>query len=144
MPPECDRTSVDVTAISNVLKRERIGATPQRVRIACVLFARSQHLSADQVLALVNEHGKRVSKATVYNTLKLFVERGLVRQVIVDPDRIYYDSNTGVHHHFYNEDTGQLSDFSVEKVSISGMPALPPDTVHAGVDVIVRVRDRAR
>lgn len=144
MLPERDPDPMEVNAIRNLLKGGGIGATAQRVRIACALFARPRHMSADQVLGLVNQRGKPVSKATVYNTLKLFVERGLIRQVIVDPDRVFYDSNTGLHHHFYNEDTGALTDFGIEEISISGTPVLPPDTVHAGVDVIVRVRNRAR
>lgn len=122
------------------LKQRAIAPTLQRVEIAQVLFARPQHLSADQVLAQVNEDGPRVSKATVYNTLGLFAKKGLIREVIVDPTRVFYDTNTSAHHHFYNVDTGTLADIDASAVTISELPCLPDGTVAEGVDVIIRVR----
>src|SRR5262245_43230237 len=69
------------------LRAAGVAPTAQRRRIAEVLLAFPRHLSADQVLGLVNLRGAPVSKATVYNTLKLFLDRGLVKEVIVDPQR---------------------------------------------------------
>ena len=120
-----------------------IQPTQQRVDIAQILFDRPQHLSADQVLASVNKARPSVSKATVYNTLGLFAEKGLVRQVIVDPSRVFYDSNISEHHHIYNVDTGDLTDISTEQVSVSALPDLPEDMRIEGVDVIVRVKNKA-
>ena len=97
-------------------------------------------MSAEKVLAVANQEGAAVSKATVYNTLGLFAEKGLVREVIVDPNRVFYDSNTSPHHHFYNVDTGSLTDIEAENVGITNMPALPDGTVPEGVEVIIRVR----
>lgn len=122
------------------LKAAGVTPTQQRLEIAAILFARDQHMSADQVLALVNDTGSRVSKATVYNTLGLFAEKGLVREVIVDPAKVFYDSNTSEHHHFYNEDTGHLMDIDPETIQISNLPQLPEGTVAEGVDVIIRIR----
>jgi len=121
---------------------QEFGITPtqQRVEIAQVLFARPQHLSADQVLAQVNETRAVVSKATVYNTLNLFARKGLVREIIVDPSKVFYDSNTSEHHHFYNVDTGTLSDITPGSLDLPDMPDVPEGTVPVGVDVIVRVR----
>ncbi|MFA5685650.1 MAG: Fur family transcriptional regulator, partial [Lysobacteraceae bacterium] len=89
-----------------LLASHGIQPTLQRLEIAQVLFARDWHLSADDVLRRVNQESARVSKATVYNTLGLFASRGLLREVIVDPNRVFYDPNTDDHHHFYNIDTG--------------------------------------
>lgn len=127
--------------IGELLRSHRIYPTPQRVQIAQILFAAPQHMSAEQVLGRVNA-GERavVSKATVYNTLNLFAEKGLVRQVIVDPTRVVYDSNTGPHHHFFNVDTGELTDIEAPELSIGQLPDLPADTVVDGVDVVIRVR----
>ena len=105
-----------------------------------MLFARPQHLSADQILAGLRAGGSRVSKATVYNTLKLFCERGLLRTVEVDPERQFYDSSIGAHHHFFNVDTGELTDIPPEAVTLNVMAALPAGTEQAGVDVVIRVR----
>ncbi len=128
--------------IIEMLARRQIQPTQQRIRIAEVLFARRQHLSADQVLALVNDGPVHVSKATVYNTLGLFAEKGLVRQVIVDPSRVFYDPNTEEHHHFYNVDTGALTDIDADSLALAGLPELPAGTVSDGVDIIIRIREQ--
>ena len=126
--------------IAGMLKENGVLPTQQRLMIARVLFERHQHLSADQVMNRVNAGRDHVSKATVYNTLGLFARKGLVREVIVDPTRVFYDPNTSDHHHFYNVDTGELLDIDVKDVQVSQLPELPPATVADGVEVIIRVR----
>jgi len=124
------------------LEKHGVIPTPQRLEIAEVLLRRPQHLSAEQILAAVNRAAPRVSKATVYNTLKLFCEKGLVREVIVDPTRVFYDSTHGSHHHIYNVDTGELTDIDAGEVQFARLPTLPEGTREDGVEVIVRVRKR--
>jgi len=122
-----------------LLQKHDINPTSQRVEIARVLFARCEHLSAEDVFALVNGESACVSKATVYNTLGLFAARGLIREVIADPTRVFYDPNTTPHHHFYNTSTGKLMDIPADEVRIDVLPALPAGMRMEGVDVIVRV-----
>jgi Fur family iron response transcriptional regulator len=126
--------------VAGLLRDHDILPTQQRLMIARVLFARRQHYSADQVMTSVNDGRDRVSKATVYNTLGLFARNGLVREVIVDPTRVFYDPNTSEHHHFYNIDSGELIDVDSSKLQITDLPELPEGTVAAGVDVIIRIR----
>ena len=126
--------------VVSLLTRRGVLPTAQRVDIALLTLARPQHLSAEQVIAAIKTHGLKISKATVYNTLNLFCERGLLRTVDVDPTRQFYDSSTAAHHHFYNVDTGELTDIPLESVVLTVDTALPPGTQHAGVDVVVRVR----
>lgn len=132
----------DPTLIGRLLEAG-IGPTRQRLRIARVMLAGPRHLSADQVLAEVNRGGAPVSKATVYNTLRLFTERGVLREVIVDPSRVFYDSTVHAHHHFYNPATGELIDIAPERLSVSGLPKSPAGTEPAEVEVIVRLRESA-
>jgi len=127
--------------IGEQLREAGITPTQQRVQIAEILFAQPQHLSADQILAVVNSNGPIASKATIYNTLGLFARKGLVREVIVDPSKVFYDSNTSEHHHFYNLDSGQLTDIDAGEVMISSLPDLPANTQAAGVDIIFRIRE---
>ena len=129
--------------ITERLQKLGIYPTLQRVEIAQILLARPQHMSADQVLQAVNRGEPVVSKATVYNTLGLFAEKGLVREVIVDPSKVFYDSNTHGHHHFYNVDTGQLSDVEASELSLGQLPAPPQGTELDTVEVIIRVRNQA-
>ncbi len=134
---------LDKSEVLSLLERHDIIPTQQRVEIAQVLFARPQHLAAEDVLNLVNQDQSVASKATVYNTLGLFANKGLIREVIVDPSRIFYDPNTNPHHHFYNVDTGSLMDIKDEHVAIANFPNPPEGTVTEAVDVIVRVRNHA-
>lgn len=127
-------------AVIELLSRHGVQPTQQRVQIGLVLFEKDRHLSAEDVLSLLNHSKARVSKATIYNTLGLFVEKGLIRQVIVDPARIFYDPNLRPHHHFYHVDSGELEDVDAERFEINQLPDLPAGTVAEGVDVIIRVR----
>ena len=127
-------------ALLEALRRRDIKPTHQRIEIAYALFSQGAHLSADQVMARVNERRPATSKATVYNTLNLFVEKKLIREVIVDPNKVFYDPNTEPHHHLYNVDTGELIDVAATDITVSRLPPLPAGLVPEGVDVIVRVR----
>jgi len=126
-----------------MLRRHGISPTHQRIEIAYALFARGEHLSADQILATVNNRHSETSKATVYNTLNLFLERKLIREVIVDPHKVFYDPSTNAHHHIYNLDTGELTDIDASQIEIAGLPQPPEGMVTDGIDIIVRVRSRA-
>ena len=128
-------------SIAAMLRARGISPTRQRVEIARVLLARFQHVSAEQLLGLVRRERRiAVSKATVYNTLKLFAREGLVREVIVDPNQIFYDSNTSEHHHLYDVTSGALTDIAPDSVRLAALPSLPAGTVVEGIDVVVRVR----
>ena len=127
-------------ALVETLRRRDINPTHQRIEIAYALFSQGAHLSADQIMARVNGRHSATSKATVYNTLKLFVAKGLIREVIVDPNKVFYDPNTEPHHHLYNVDTGELIDVAAADITVSRLPPLPPGVVPEGIDVIVRVR----
>lgn len=126
--------------IAQLLEGRGVFPTAQRIDVGLVILARPQHLSADQIIAGLRLNGSRVSKATVYNTLNLFCERGLLKTVEVDPTRQFYDSSVDAHHHFYNVDTGELTDIPLGAVTLNLNTALPPGTEHAGIDVVVRVR----
>jgi Fur family iron response transcriptional regulator len=119
-----------------------ITPTPQRVEIAKILLARPQHLSAEQVIGVLKQGDLAVSKATVYNTLGLFAEKGLVREVIVDPSKVFYDSNCTDHHHFYDVDSCTLTDIDAREIVVDGLPDVPRGKAVDRVDVIVRVRSR--
>ncbi len=123
-----------------VLRSHGINPTHQRIEIAYALFSRQEHLSADQVMAIVNERHSETSKATVYNTLNLFLEKGLIREVIVDPSKVFYDPNTSPHYHMYDVHSGRLTDIDAGEVRVTGLPSLPEGMMTEGMDIIIRVR----
>ena len=129
--------------VSGLLSKHSVNPTSQRVEIARLLFSRCEHLSAEDVFVLLNREVPQASKATVYNTLGLFAEAGLIREVNVDPDRVFYDPNTEPHHHFYNVSTGELMDIPANNINVGALPPLPEGTELEGVDVIVRVHSAA-
>ncbi len=132
----------DCEQINHVLESHNIRPTSQRIDIARVLLAKPQHLSAEEIFSQVNKKGDLVSKATVYNTLNLFVDENLIKQVLVDSSYVFYDSNTEPHHHFYNEDTGLLQDIDDEGMFVEAIPELPRNTVQTGIDVVIRVKNQ--
>jgi len=134
--------SVPAPDLMGLLRCHGINPTQQRLEIAQILLARPQHMSAEQVLSEANRGQALVSKATVYNTLGLFARKGLVREVIVDPSKVFYDSNVSAHHHYFNVDTGELTDIPGHTMAMPGLPTPPEGTEAVAVDVIVRVRNQ--
>ncbi|MDH5570759.1 MAG: transcriptional repressor [Gammaproteobacteria bacterium] len=138
-------TGITRSDVRALLLEYGITPTQQRLEIAQILFARPQHLSAEQVLAKLNQEKPKASKATIYNTLGLFAGKGLIRELIVDPTKVFYDSNTSDHHHFYNVDTGELSDVPKDSnMVVDNLPNLPAGTEAESVDIIFRIRNSKR
>ena len=128
--------------IDALFSQHGISSTQQRRQIARILLSKPQHLSADQILERVNQENAIASKATIYNTLGLFARKGLIREVIIDPSKVFYDSNTNDHHHIYHVDTGMLVDVHPQELALQNHPTTPDGTELERVDIIVRVRSK--
>jgi|APCry1669189844_1035258.scaffolds.fasta_scaffold40483_2 Fur family iron response transcriptional regulator len=129
------------SSIDQLLREKGIVPTRQRIEIAQVLLEKHQHLSADQLQARLAEGGGFVpSRATVYNTLRLFADHGLIREVVVDPQRVFFDSNIGPHHHYFDVEHSELSDIPAGSLQVTGLPPLPSGLVCEDIEVIVRIR----
>ena len=128
-------------AVTARLRHAGLRPTRQRVELASLLFKDcDQHVTAESLHDEVTGAGMKVSLATVYNTLHQFTEAGLLRQVIVDASRSYFDTNTGDHQHFFLESEGMLIDIPGETIAVAGVPAPPPGLSVDRVDVVVRVK----
>lgn len=128
--------------VEATLRAHRVQPTPQRLEVGMLLLAGPCHVSADQILQSLRRAGSRISKATVYNTLKVFSRAGILQEVAVDPSRLVYDSTPTRHHHFLNEDTGELIDIDPAAIELARLPALPEGTRATGVEVIIRLKRR--
>jgi len=124
------------------LREAGIQPTRQRLQIARLLFDHGGHLTAQDLFELINRDKPTVCRATVYNTLNLMADRGLVREICLDSNRTVYDTNTEPHHHLYNVDTGELTDVPLEAVAFQRLPNLPRGTRQEDINLVVRVRNR--
>lgn len=124
------------------LEAHGLKATEQRIRVAEILMQAPAHMTAEQILAAVRSGDQRVSKATVYNTLKALAERNLVRQIHLDPERSVYDSTRATHHHFHDVETGELRDIHPDDISFSRFPELPDGMEADGIEVVIRIRKK--
>jgi Fur family iron response transcriptional regulator len=116
--------------------------TRQRLALAKLLFeGGNRHITAEVLHAEALRANIRVSLATVYNTLHQFTTAGLLREIIVDASRSYFDTNTSEHHHFFVEETGRLDDIPGDQIIVSELPEAPEGTSVKRVDVIVRVTE---
>lgn len=137
-------TMSDVTDqdLADRLRVAGVSLTLQRLVIARVLLSRPVHLTADQVWGRAREIMPEISRATVYNTLDLFERSALLRRLIIDSEKVVFDSNTAPHHHLYDAATGEVVDIAPGELRVIGMPTLPPGMELEDVDVVVRVRRR--
>lgn len=128
------------THVLSLLQKAGLRPTRQRMGLARLLFdAGNRHVTAEELYAEATAAGIPVSLATIYNTLHQFTARGLLREVIVEPGRAYFDTNTSGHHHFFFEETGDICDIPEDEITIAQLPSLPDGTALNRVDVVVRV-----
>jgi len=120
-----------------------VGLRPTRQRLALarlLLDGGDRHVSAEALHQEAREAGFKISLATIYNTLHQFTQAGLLREVVVEPGRSYFDTNVSDHHHFFHSDTGSLQDIPGDQVAMNLLPAAPDGTEIDRVDVIVRLK----
>jgi Fur family iron response transcriptional regulator len=136
-----DSTVRPYSQVYDTLRKVGLRPTRQRLGLARLLFANEdRHVTAEQLHAEAASVNLRVSLATIYNTLNQFTGVGLMREVVVEPGRSYFDTNTTDHHHFFHEDTAQLQDIPGDAISVGKVPEPPAGTRVERVDIIVRIR----
>ena len=125
------------------LRNASLRPTKQRVSLARLLFSgNDRHVTAEQLRDEAVTADDQLSLATVYNTLHQFTQAGLLRQVIVDGNKIHFDTNTCDHHHFYFQDQNVLTDIPGGDVRIDGLPRAPNGTEIERVEVVVCLKAR--
>jgi Fur family iron response transcriptional regulator len=127
--------------VTDHLRAVGLRPTRQRVALARLLFGSGdRHVTAEHLHGEALAASIAVSLATVYNTLHQFTSAGLLREVVVEPGRSYFDTNTQDHHHFFCESTGHLQDIPGEMVMVGQLPQPPDGAEIRRVDVIIRIR----
>ena len=129
------------THIVDKLRSVDLRPTRQRMALAKLLFdGPHRHVTAEMLHSEAQDANVKVSLATVYNTLHQFTGAGLLKEIVIDAGRSYFDTNIETHHHFYNEDSKELSDISGDQISFDQLPTPPSGKQISSVDVVVRVR----
>ena len=125
------------------LRAAGLRPTRQRLALAKLLFeGGNRHVSAEALHDEALDSGIRVSLATIYNTLHQFTAAGLMREIVVDSQRSYFDTNVTDHHHFFYETSGRLQDIPAEEVRVARLPGTPAGTRVRRVDVVVRLEEK--
>jgi len=129
--------------VTERLRAARLRPTRQRIALAELLFdhGMDRHITAEALHEEAMRSGSRVSLATVYNTLHQFTDAGLLRQIVVDSGKTYFDTNTSNHHHFLDGRSGTLTDIDEQEVTLTNLPQAPAGRRIARVDVVIRLED---
>lgn len=128
------------THVIELLNGVGLRPTRQRLTLARLLFDDGdRHINAEQLYDEAVAANVPLSLATVYNALHQFTEAGLLREVVVEAGRSYFDTNTTAHHHFFHNETGELQDIPHGALTVSALPQLPENTALDRVDVVVRI-----
>jgi Fur family iron response transcriptional regulator len=129
--------------IASKLRAAGLRPTRQRLALAQVLFQHGdRHICAEILHREARAAKVGVSLATVYNTLNQFTVAGLLREVAIEGDRSYFDTNTSNHFHFFDEDKSELFDIGADDLEILNLPEAPEGMAISRVDVIVRLKPR--
>lgn len=127
------------------LRAAGLRPTRQRVALARLLLENgNRHVTAEQLHSEALGAAIPVSLATVYNTLHQFIDCGILRELVIEPGRSYFDTNLDDHHHFYCESTGLLQDIPGELVMVGRLPQPPAGAEISRIDVVIRIRQEAR
>ncbi len=127
------------SAISK-LEKNGIRATKQRRVLAKLIFDKGKrHISAENLFDEVKKEERKISMATVYNTLKQFTTLGLIREIVVDQNKSLYCNNNQSHYHLYIEDEGKVIDIPTKNIDLD-IPSIPACLQLHDIDVIVRIR----
>jgi Fur family iron response transcriptional regulator len=126
--------------VLNTLEKNGIRATKQRRILAKLIFDKgTRHVSAENLLDEVKKEGRKISMATIYNTLKQFTSLGLIREIVVDQNKSLYCNNNKSHYHLYIEDEGKVIDIPTKNINLN-IPSIPACLQLHNIDVIVRIR----
>lgn len=127
--------------LMDILRQHGIQPTPQRLAVAQIVLSRESHPSAEEVWTKVRRRCPTISRATVYNTLNLFVKRGLLKLQVLKEGMAVFDAEVDPHHHFIDDETGKVYDVPWEMLRVTGKESLRNFNVRE-YQVVLRGRRR--
>lgn len=127
---------------SDLLKKNNIMPTKQRLELADIIFKKHQHFTANELIDRIKNSSLPISRATIYNTLCTFESKGLLKMIDIQNNCKFYDTNLKSHHHVYNISTNKLTDIDVDKVEFSKLPEIPKNVILEHTEVLIKVRNK--
>ena len=125
------------------LRSTGLRPTKQRILIAQNLFDREKtfHFTVESLNKQINKKGKeKISLATVYNTVEAFTKAGHIKEILTSKSKSYFDTNIKSHHHFYDEDSKELTDINYNQVKLSKVPHPPKGKKIKNLEVVIRLQ----
>ena len=116
--------------------------TKQRVELAQLIFSKKQHFTAADLISLADKNKLNISMATVYNTLSLLEDKGMLKTINIDNELKFYDTNLEDHHHLYNTTMSTLTDIAHDRVSFAELPELPKTLEIESTELLIKVKNK--
>ena len=126
----------------NIYRDLNVTPTKQRLDLAKLIFAKKQHFTASDLISLANKNGLNISMATVYNTLSLLEDKGMLKTINIDNELKFYDTNMENHHHLYNTTMSTLTDIAHDRVTFSELPELPKTLEIESTELLIKVKNK--
>lgn len=126
----------------NIYRDLNVTPTKQRLDLAKLIFAKKQHFTASDLISLANKNGLNISMATVYNTLSLLEDKGMLKTINIDNELKFYDTNLENHHHLYNTTMSTLTDIAHDRVSFAELPELPKTLEIESTELLIKVKNK--
>ena len=130
------------TKYENIYRDLNVTPTKQRLDLAKLIFAKKQHFTASDLISLANKNGLNISMATVYNTLSLLEDKGMLKTINIDNELKFYDTNMENHHHFYNTTMSTLTDIAHDRVTFAELPELPKTLEIESTELLIKVKNK--
>jgi len=126
----------------NIYRDLNVTPTKQRLDLAKLIFAKKQHFTASDLISLANKSGLNISMATVYNTLSLLEDKGMLKTINIDNELKFYDTNMENHHHLYNTTMSTLTDIAHDRVTFAELPELPKTLEIESTELLIKVKNK--
>ena len=126
----------------NIYRDLNVTPTKQRLDLAKLIFAKKQHFTAADLISLADNKGLNISMATVYNTLSLLEDKGMLKTINIDNELKFYDTNMENHHHFYNTTMSTLTDIAHDRVTFAELPELPKTLEIESTELLIKVKNK--
>jgi len=126
----------------NIYRDLNVTPTKQRVDLAQLIFAKKQHFTASDLISLADKNGLNISMATIYNTLSLLEDKGMLKTINIDNELKFYDTNLENHHHLYNTTMSTLTDIAHDRVTFSELPELPKTLEIESTELLIKVKNK--